>query len=235
MEVLVMERYQKIFADRDTRFAGFLCRAINFLEDLVEDADCKNIYVSVWDLDSFKLVLEPVDCSYDLYDSIRVFSKEYDLENVDIGTGDLSYSGLYDHLIDHYRNNIHVKLLEVFSRNIHRSVEYYMGILWDGRAFIVEGESDRVIIPGINHCLSAHTHPSQYPIPSSVDLKTITRLMLDRGIGHVVVAQSSSLAIYRVKPLTINDLEFINSMDYGDPEYALKHLSELSSIRLRYL
>jgi len=230
-----MERYQKIFADRNTRFAGFLCRAINFLEDVVEDADCKNMYVSMRDREGFKLVLEPVDCSHDPYDSVRVFSEEYGLDNVDMGSGDLSYRSLYDHLIDHYKNNIHVKLLEVFSRNIHRNVEYYMGILWDGRAFIVEGESDRVIIPGIKHCLSAHTHPSQYPIPSSVDLKTITRLMLDRGIGHVIVAQSSSLAIYRVKPLTINDLEVINSIDYGDSEYALKQLSELSSIRLRYL
>ncbi len=126
-------------------------------------------------------------------------------------------------------------MLELAGRTLSSGYEYYLGILFNGSAFILEGEKDHVTLPGIKHCFSAHTHPSQIPVPSSMDLKMITRLLIDRGIGHVVVASTSSLAIYRVKPLTLEDLEYLKTLNYTDPVKALQGLSHTSSIRIRYL
>ncbi|RLG81331.1 MAG: hypothetical protein DRO13_01505 [Thermoprotei archaeon] len=72
-------------------------------------------------------------------------------------------------------------------------------------------------------------------MPSSTDLKMITRLLLDRGIGHAVVAMGSTLVIYRVKPLTLSDYEVLQGIDYRDPVNALREISRLDSIKLRYI
>ena len=230
-----MEKYHSVFRDNDTEKIGLICRAINFLEDIYEDAECEDIQVSIKDLDEGRLVVEPINCRYDPVESISVFSKQYDLDNVMIGSGDYSLWALYDHLINVYRETLHYKMLSLSGRTRTTGYEYYMGVLFDGSCFIVEGEHEYVRIPGMPQCLSAHTHPSPYPIPSSTDLKTITQLLIDRGIGHIIVSYGPSLAIYRVRPLTIDDLEYLKTLNMNNPVEALKIISRIESIRLRYI
>lgn len=230
-----MEKYHAIFHDEDSEKIGFICRAINFLEDVYEDAECEEIMVSIGDLDLGRLVINPIKCHYDPRESIDVFSEQHGIESVEIGRGDHSLWFLYDHLINVYRETLHYKMLSLSSTTKITGNEYYMGILFDGKYFIVEGEHNHIQLPGIPQCLSAHTHPSPYPIPSPVDLKTISRLLLDRGIGHVIVGYSTSLAIYRVKPLTEDDLVFLQNLKFENPVNVLKNMSRRESIRLKYI
>lgn len=230
-----MEKYHDVFRDNDSEKIGFICRVINFLEDIYEDAECRDIRVSITDLENNKLVIEPIDCRYDPLESISVFIEHYGITNYMIGSGDYSWNSLYDYLINTYRETLHYRMLSLSSRTRITGYEYYMGVLFNGKCFIVEGEHEHIHIPRIHHCISAHTHPSPYPIPSTTDLKTIMQLLLDRGIGHVIIGYSSSLAIYRVKPLTIDDLEYLKTIDLSDPVDALKNIGKIDSIRLRYI
>ncbi|OYT40351.1 MAG: hypothetical protein B6U89_02445 [Desulfurococcales archaeon ex4484_58] len=230
-----MEKPHTVFRNHYSERIGFLCRTINLLEDIYEDSECRDLYVSMEQLESNRVVIEPIDCRYEVEESIDVFNKYYDIEEIEVGVGDTSFYSLYEYVIDYYRNTLHYKMLEYSGKTRNSGFEYYMGVLFDGSAFIVEGWSNRVVIPGVKQCLSAHTHPSPYPIPSRIDLRSISRQLVDRGLAHIIVAYSSSLVIYRVKPLTINDLELLKEIEGLDPPEVLRIISKTDSIRIRYI
>ncbi len=101
MKVENMSKYHTVFKNNSTLHLGFLCRLINFLEDVLEDAECGDIYVSEKELVDEKIVLEPINCTYDVEESIEVFSEEYDLDNIVVGSGDTGLSSLYDYLVNY--------------------------------------------------------------------------------------------------------------------------------------
>jgi len=216
-------KYQRIIENDDTFKMGFICRSILLIEDIMEDAYCENLRVKM-DLDEYKLIVEPVNCRYDVRESIDVFSGQHDVLNVEIGYGEYYYNYLYEKLIDMYRLKLHQYLRSLVWKTVLTGVEYYMGLLFNGKAFIVEGEYGYVKIPRLNLCLAAHTHPSKYAIPSSVDLESMIELILDRGIGFIIVSFERSLAIYRVKPLSIDEFKYVKSIDLEDPVKALREI-----------
>jgi len=217
-------KYQKIIENDDTVKAGFICRSILLIEDIMEDAYCENIRVKI-DLDEYKLIVEPVNCRYDVRESINVFSGQHDVSNVEIGYGVHDYNYLYEKLIDMYRLKLHQYVRSLVWKSMSTGVEYYMGLLFNGSAFIVEGEYGYVKLPRLNLCLATHTHPSKYAVPSSVDLESMMELFLDRGIGFIIVSSEESLAIYRVKPLSIDEFEYFKSIDLEDPVKALREIA----------
>jgi len=216
-------KYQRIIDNDDTFKTGFICRSILLIEDIIEDAYCENLRVKI-DLDEYKLIVEPVNCRYDIRESISVFSSQHDVSNIEIGLGEYDYSYLYEKLIDMYRLKLHQYVRSMIWKTISTGVEYYMGLLFNGKAFIVEGEVGYVKIPRLNLCLAVHTHPSRHAIPSSIDLESMVELILNRGIGFIIVSSVESLAIYRVKPLGIDEFEYIKSIDLKDPVKALREI-----------
>jgi len=227
-----LAKYHVVFQNKYTERIGFLCRAINLLEDVLEDAECADLKVA---LSGEVLIVEPVKCTYDIRESVELFRDQHNVETVVIGAGEKSYRELYDEVIATYVAGLHSMMLELSGKTRERGVEYYMGVLFSGQGFIVEGERDRVRVPGIAQCVAAHTHPTPHPIPSANDLKSITNLMLSRGIGHIIVGYSASLAIYRVSPLTERDLEILNEIQSREPAKALKALSSCRSIMLKLI
>ncbi len=229
-------KHQRIIEDESTRRIGFLSRLVNFLEDVYEDAECTDLYYTITSMEEESVVVEGVNCKYPLSESIEVFMDKYDLY-VEEGIGRDHYTELYDIIVRTYRETLHYTMKNYATRSIQQHVEYYLGILFSGKAFLVEGEEDRVIIPGgLNQCFAAHTHPSNLPIPSRADVRSITNLFLDRGIGHVIETVGPSLAIYRRAPLRIEDLEALKTLDrYRSIEELFRVLGGLESIAVTYL
>jgi hypothetical protein len=148
------------------------------------------------------------------------FREDYGLE-VGLGTENLPLRELYECLVNYYSRTLRRLMRDLAARTIATNVEYHLGVLSDGRGFIVEGEVEKSGCAETPQCLSAHTHPAAIPRPSLKDLKAITRISLDREVCYVMETYSSGLAIYREGPLTIEDYE------------ALKLLGRWASLRAR--
>ncbi len=228
-------KHQRIIEDESTRKIGFLSRLVNFLEDVYEDAECADLYYTITSIEEESVIVEGVDCNYPLSESIDVFMDKYDLY-AEEGIGRKHYTELYDEVVRVYKSTLHYTMKNYAARSLQKHVEYYLGILFSGKAFLVEGEGDKVIIPGgLNQCFAAHTHPSNLPIPSQADVRSITNLFLDRGIGHVIETVGPSLAIYRRAPLSIEDLEVLKTLDrYRSIDELFRALGSLKSITLTY-
>ncbi len=229
-------KFQQIIENEATRRIGFLSRLVNFLEDILEDAECDSVYYTVGSVDEKEVVVEGRNCRYPLSESIEVFMDKYDLY-AEEGFGKKHYTELYHEIVKVYRETLHYTMKGYAVKSMQRRVEYYLGVLFNGKGFLVEGEEDRVVVPGgLNQCFAAHTHPSQIPIPSHADVRSITNLFLDRGIGHVIETSGPSLAIYRRAPLSIEDLELLRTMDrYRDVGSLFRSFAKLESIVLEYI
>lgn len=213
---------------------GLLCRLILFLEDVVEDSQCEDIYVENKGFDGF--VLKPFNCIYSVNDSMSLFRDRYNIDKISLGDANTSYKTLYDRVIEVYVENLHPKIKRLSKKTHHSGVEFFAGVTFDGKFFLLEGEKGLVKIPVFPHCLSIHTHPSLHPIPSREDFKSIAKLLIDRGIGHVITAGLSSIAIYRVKPLTVDDYEALREWLLLDPLETLDIIKEKSDfIKIRVL
>lgn len=230
------EKFQRAVENEATMRIGFYGRVINFLEDLLEDAECEEVYVDIVSVDEEYIVVEGSNCSYPIEESIEVFQDKYDLY-AEPGSASTPLPSLYREVVSTYRNTLHYDMKQFAARSMRTGLEYYLGILFNGKAFIIEGEENRVIMPGIRtQCFSAHTHPSNLPIPSRQDIHTIIELFINRGIGHVIETISTGLAIYRIRPIDIDDLEKLKIIEtIKDPVRALRELSSVKSIVIEYI
>lgn len=228
-------KYHEIVDNKYTKSVAFLCRVINFLEDVFEDAECEDIYVDRRALDTHVVVLDTIKCKYNASESIELFQDKYDID-VKKGAGDLPFRDLYEHVVNYYEKTLHQKMKEYARKTYTTGVEYYLGILFNGRGFLVEGEENKVILPNTPQCFSAHTHPADLPVPSKNDIKTIIGMLVDRGIGHVIEAVNAGLVIYRAGPLSLRDYEALKHLEKMDD--VAKTIAEISGktvIRARYI
>lgn len=228
-------KYQEVVDNKYAKSIAFLCRAINFLEDVFEDAECKDIYVDSKALNAHVVVLDAVKCKYNVLESVEIFQGKHHVD-VKKGAGDLPLRELYEYVVDYYDKALRKKMKEYARKTYATGVEYYLGILFDGEGFLVEGDENRVTLPGALQCFSAHTHPSDLPVPSKNDIKAISRMLVDRGIGHVIEAVKTGLAIYRVGPLSLKDYEVLKHLEKADD--VAKIIAEIAGktvIRARYI
>ncbi len=232
-----MAREQRLVTNRDTRYIAFLARLVNFAEDVIDDAECETLYFHRGIREPYPgpVTVNPVGCRYDPGESVELFSETWDVE-AHLGSGDIDYREVYNMVIAHYRLALHPVMVSYASKTMAAGVEYYLAILFNGEAVLLEGEEDRVTLPFIKHCLSSHTHPSRTPFPSQPDLRSITRLFLERGIGHVIETVGGGLAFYRVGPVTEDDLAVFRRVESMDnPVESLRMLSRTGSIRIMYI
>ncbi|ABN69252.1 hypothetical protein Smar_0139 [Staphylothermus marinus F1] len=231
-----MKKYQRIIENKNTKLIAFYSRLINFLEDILEDAECDNVYISIPQHSfSSTIFVDGSNCRYDLLDSINAFAEKYDIQ-VDIGKGNIELTSLYYKVVEEYKQSLHYIMKELAVKSLVNNIEYYLGILFNGKGFLVEGEEDRVVLPNIPQCFSSHTHPSRIPIPSRADIKSIIKLFLDRGVAHAIETVGSTLVIYRTGPLTIDDLDIIRNVEKSNNIIkALELLSRTGNIKILYL
>lgn len=232
---------QFFIENSNTRYIGFLSRFINFLEDVLDDAWCEDIFVdkNIYDKRPIVpsiVVVEPYNCSYDPGESIKIFSRQWDIDvDVTIGKGYYSINEMYFLIPSIYVETLHYLMKSYASKTIVNKREYFLAVLFNGRGYLVEGDINRVKIPFIPHCISAHTHPSNMPIPSKHDMQMILHMMLNRGFLHVIETVGSSLYIYRVRPLSENDLIKLRSIEsMNNYREVINIFKTIDSIRLEY-
>lgn len=224
-----MRKHQVLLQYEEVSRIGFLCRLINLLEDIVEDAECRDILVTTDLYESRAIYVKPLECRYDTEESISLFKMQHDIEDifVDRSIQGSSYTRLYDELIEYYAKKVHHIILRYTEITDKTNIEYFLGILLNGEGFLVEGEEDQVILPSLPLCISAHTHPRGVYTPSLHDIKMIIRTLLDRGIGHAIVTSSGSQVIYRRRPLTLDDYLYLRSLENTrDPGFILYKMTE---------
>jgi len=215
-------REQVVFENNSTRYIAYLSRLVNLVEDIVDDAYCSSTYIGGLSLYDYsvpdRVYLEPIDCVYDPVESLEVFSSQWEIDNVFIGRGSIDYRELYRLVYNVYRSTLHYKMKEYSVKSSSLSREYYLAVLFNGKAFIVEGERDRVALPVIPHCVSAHTHPTNHPYPSKHDIESIINMMVNRGLLHAIETTSHTLYVYRVKPLCEEDIVKLRLIE-GERDY----------------
>ncbi len=230
-----------ILENSSTKYIGFLSRFINFLEDVLDDAWCEDIFVDKNIYDNRPIIpstieIDPYKCSYEPEESIKIFSSQWDIDvDIAIGKGYYSLNELYFLIPSIYVESLHYLMKNYASKTMINEREYFLAILFNGKGFLVEGEVDHVRIPFIRHCLSSHTHPSHLPIPSKRDIEAVLYMMLNRGFLHVIETVGTSLYIYRIKPLSEDDLIKLRSMEslnnYRDFMSVFK---SIESVRIEY-
>lgn len=233
-----MPRFHEVIENKYTWKIGYICRVINFIEDIIEDAECSDILLNSDILDTNTLLIDPRGCLLDIAESINVFKDLYDLGNVKRGFAarTIPYRSLYDIVIKLYHDTIHQEFKRYAVYTDNTRVEFFLGILFNGKGFIAEGEEDRVSIPGFPMCISAHTHPGGVLSPSKRDLTMIIKTLTDRGIGHIVTTSRQSIAIYRTKPLSIHEYIALREISSKEsPVDVLNRSAALGIIKVLYI
>lgn len=187
---------------------------VNGIESLIFDCSCSDAYIdvefsSLEDLLGSDINVNLSDCEYrpdkyfeldDLVDYGLVNSV-----NVSLGSSGTNYKVLYDEAIKTTLKWA-IPYMKLTSLKTRRSgIEYMLIVLRDGKAEVLEGEVDRVVIPEVNAVVTVHTH-STLCIPSTTDMKSLTNLLIDGGLGFGIVSPTCYLLIFRVGPFTEEDL-----------------------------
>lgn len=236
MGVSLVSKFQEVIVDPHVEAIGFACRVLLFLEDILEDAECRGVYVKGL-FGGPLLEVYGENCIHSLEESINVFGEHHGVRaRTSNYRGGIPLKFVYKTILHYYLSNVHWRILPYSRTTRETGVEYFLGVLFNGRGFIVEGEENRVVIPEIPVCISAHTHPSDDPYPSEDDLRMLERLLLSRGLGHAIVAGSRTLVIYREAPLKLEDLEVLKRVQRcGDPLRILEELVVKTRIRVLYV
>ncbi|MCX8199257.1 MAG: hypothetical protein N3E36_04410 [Sulfolobales archaeon] len=232
-----MRREEVLLDNALTKRIAFIARLINFLEDLVDDAFCREIYVNedvlLGESAPSSITIDAVGCEHDVVESARTFSREW-LINSDVrrGPARVQLSSLYRCIYELYMKYLHPSMKQYSLKTYARGVEYCLALLFDGRGIIIEGERSKVVLPYFKHFLSAHTHPSGGALPSKVDLKTMLRLFIDRGLLYSIVTPSSSMIVYRVAPLTEESLNLMNKVVNNRVEVVLNYMKSFKWLEI---
>lgn len=113
---------------------------------------------------------------------------------------------LYDEIMDLSRN-ILVKLLRQYLTS---NQEYFAAIIGDGKLILLEGEEQGINVPipqYLEPIVIAHTHPYSTCIPSKKDIESFIRLLMDQGIGSIIVSPLCTMLLYRRGPFVEEDYE----------------------------
>ncbi|MEM4664536.1 MAG: hypothetical protein QW271_02155 [Sulfolobales archaeon] len=140
---------------------------------------------------------------------------------------ELRESGVAVHLVNGVNGKSPEKLLEEASRyalevvselkyysylTSQTRVEYSLFVMKSGDVYIAEGEVDRVSLPYVSDViLEAHTHPISC-IPSERDAVTAMVRFMEGLYASAIVGPSCVLLVYRVRPLTEEDLVAIRRL-----------------------
>lgn len=94
----------------------------------------------------------------------------------------------------------HRLLARLLQPYLNRKYEYFATIISDGKIILLEGEEEKVYVPIPSHLepiVTAHTHPHTPCIPSKRDIESLIRLLVDQGIGLIILSPLCNLIIYR--------------------------------------
>lgn len=232
-----MRKEEVLLDNALTKRMAFIARLINFLEDLADDAFCREIYVSedalLRENAPSSITVDAVDCEYDVVESARAFSREWFINSdVKKGPAEVQLSSLYRYIYELYVKYLHPLMKQYSVKTYARGVEYCLVLFFEGKGIIIEGERNKVVLPYFKHFLSAHTHPSKEALPSKVDLRAMFKLFMDRGLLYSIVTPGSSMIVHRVAPLTEGSLDLMNKVVDSKVEVALNYMKNFKELEV---
>ncbi|MCX8185078.1 MAG: hypothetical protein RMI56_03340 [Sulfolobales archaeon] len=120
---------------------------------------------------------------------------------------------------------------------LQRGIEYSLLVLRSGEVYVAEGGVGRISLPYVEGViLEAHTHPLDCA-PSERDLNTAVTRFMEGLYTAAVVSPLCSTVIYRVSPLSEEDLISLRNMSelFADLEKTRQQTLELGGIRVLVL
>ncbi len=137
-----------------------------------------------------------------------------------------SLNELYSQALDLFLRNIPSFLRSYSIRTALEGIEYMLIVLQNGRAVLLEGEKNKVVIPSVKAVASAHTHPKNC-IPSPHDIRSLTNILLEGGLGASIVSPNCILTIFRKGPFTEDDYLALVSFIKNLRKNSLNELGQL--------
>ncbi len=179
---------------------------INGIESIIGEWGCKSLW-AVIDEDKVTICYDYCDGipdqGFELDDAVsNGIIKEYELRQCNMGK---PLNELYVEAARMFIKNSMSMMNTYALRTRFDNIEYMLIILQNGRAALLQGEHNRVVIPQIRASATAHTHPRGCT-PSPHDIRSLINLLFDGGLGSGIVSTDCSLYIMREGPYTENDL-----------------------------
>ncbi|MEM4537128.1 MAG: hypothetical protein QXP68_00060 [Thermosphaera sp.] len=206
-------------------------KAILFLEDFKEEAECDRLYA---EFIGSKLVVNPEKCNSEVFEALNHYSNQYEIQ-VETGRVFGEIERFYWKIVELYAEGLRPVLRKELFKSPGSKIEYFLLVSPLGDGVLLEGEMGKVKIPWIESFFTAHTHPEETPTPSFTDLETIVKSLTLRSIGHSIEGYSRGMVIFRIKPLTVEQLFYLKNVKRGDLLSFIERLNRVDSIRITYL
>ena len=249
----------RLIDDYVFKYLAFLSYVISITEFAIADGDCALNEAEICDIpeeadewlrySKAKIKLE--NCKYkDIY----LPKETEELEEYELGSIKLVIEGMEYRcikLLDLYRKvaqgftllarrYLESKLIQTHLSN----TEFFLALLRDGRALILEGEERTIKVPKLRIWASAHTHPYTC-IPSAADMETAEDILCDQGIAETIISPLCTLVIFRSAPLTDDDIltlkEAIEFLKYSSNSsdmniiYELKEILKSTNVKIEFM
>ncbi|MCD6324370.1 MAG: hypothetical protein J7L55_04600 [Desulfurococcales archaeon] len=188
-----------------TRRLALLTLVIDALESFAGGFGCRGLRYSIIGGEvkiCYSECDEEVDQGYELEDAVNAgLIESYSIERCSEGA---KFSKIYEEAADLLIKVSTSYLSSYVVRTQLTGTEYMFIVLRDGRAILLEGERNKVIVPRIKYIASAHTHP-EWCIPSPHDVRSWINQFLDGGLGAGIVAPKCRFFIIKSGPFTEDD------------------------------
>ncbi|RLG89477.1 MAG: hypothetical protein DRO15_00320 [Thermoprotei archaeon] len=213
-------RESKLIDDYEFKYLAFLSYIISIAEFAVADGECSLDETEICDLPEeadewryySKALIKLRNCKYeDIYLPREVEElKEYELGSIDIALMNGGYRctkllSLYRRVAKKFTSIARTYLEDKLIQTSFSNVEFFLALLRNGKAIILEGEERTIKIPKLRIWATAHTHPYTC-IPSAIDMESAEDILCDQGIVEAIISPLCTLIIFREAPLTDTDI-----------------------------
>ena len=201
-------KWHVVKEDSNTRFLFRLCKLIYACEDLWVESGSEEIYVSPRNLTVYYESSVPKS----LLDALRERYGVYGIYFKELSAGfteAIHYRELYSVLKNEFKTRFREDILFLLDRTRRKRVEHAL-LLSSIKPvkIMLEGEEDRVIVPGgIRSFAFLHTHPGVYIAFSKKDLESAIDFFMDGGIIESVVAGKYMLTLWRTWMISMDDID----------------------------
>jgi len=207
---------------------------INGLESIIAEYECESISVVLPEVMQSKGFSNIVVCygrcretpyeGFEINNAVRYgLAEEYMFKHCYDGW---SLNKLYSQSLNLFLRNVPSFLRSYSIRTALEGIEYMLVVLQNGRAVLLEGEKNKVVIPSVKAVVSAHTHPRNC-IPSPHDIRSLTNILLEGGLGASIVSPNCVFTIFRKGPFTENDYLALASFTRNLRKSTLNELGQL--------
>lgn len=238
---------QQLFESNVTKWVAAVGNLISALENIYELYGVKEIFIQeefcspfFWEPgENVNVYLNVGESKKEIVEYLKSVNT-YGLYNINVIYGEgygkaVFWKELYHKVFQVFKDHIAYLLRSKASITSEKHVEYMLLIGGNGKAIILQGEVDKIVIPRVKSWLIAHTHPHPHCFFSAKDIASTRDLLSYQGLLSAVVTTGCLAVLYRIEDFTVEDYENLilieRSLVKGKVKNAIKILNRLNSIR----